>query len=124
MIVWINFKVHLATLIALQCFGFWAPAAKVTGLQELAGCIRSRLSPDAQNRAFAKIERCIQILDTTLLALYFQGPQFQEGNLEVVCVGAKPYTCERGLLGRTEGMEETMIIYVLKVTKLEFPNAI
>ena len=82
------------------------------------------MSPDAQNRAFSKIERCIQILDTTLLALYFQGPQFQEGNLEVVCVGAKPYTCERGLLGRTEGMEETMIIYVLKVTKLVFPNAI
>ena len=60
----------LATLSALQCFGFfWTPAAKATRLQELAGRFRSRLSHDTQNRAFTKNRSCIQILDTIL-----QGP--------------------------------------------------
>ena len=44
----------------------WTPAAKATCLQELTGCFRPRLSPDAQNRLFAKNENCIQILDTSL----------------------------------------------------------
>ena len=58
----------LATLNTLQSFGFpWIPATKVTRLQELAGHFRSRVSPDAQNRAFAKNGNCIQILDTTLI---------------------------------------------------------
>ena len=57
----------MATLSALQSFGFfWNPAAKATHLQELPGHFRSRLSPDAQNRAFAKNESCNQILDITL----------------------------------------------------------
>ena len=57
----------LAQIIALQCIGFpWAPAAKATPLQELAGCFRRRLWPDAQNRAFAKNGNCIQSLDTAL----------------------------------------------------------
>ena len=57
----------VVTLSALQQFGFfWIPAAKVTHLQELAGCFRPRLSLDAQNGAFAKTGSCIQILDTTL----------------------------------------------------------
>ena len=57
----------MATLSALQQFGFsWTPAAKATWLQELAGCFSHRLSPDAQNRAFAENGSCIQILDTTL----------------------------------------------------------
>ena len=41
-------------------------AAKINCLQELAGHFRSMLSPDAQNRAFAKNGSCIQNLDTTL----------------------------------------------------------
>ena len=49
----------------LQRFCFHCtPAAKATCLQELAGCFRLRLSPDTQNRAFAKSKSCIQILDT------------------------------------------------------------
>ena len=45
----------MAALSALQRFGFpWSPAAKATHWQELAGRFRSRLSPDAQNRASAK----------------------------------------------------------------------
>ena len=45
----------------------WTPAAKATCLQDLAGHFRSRLSPDAQNRTFAKNGSCNQILDMTLL---------------------------------------------------------
>ena len=58
---------HLATLSALQCFGFfWTSAAKTTSLQEFTGCFRTTLSPDTQNRIFAKNGSCIQLLDTTL----------------------------------------------------------
>ena len=39
-------------------------ATKTTHLQELAVCLRPRLSPDnAQNRVFVKSANCIQILD-------------------------------------------------------------
>ena len=54
---------------------------KATRLQELAGCFRPRLSPDAQNRAFAKNGSCIQILDTALpmLALFRNGELLKTG---------------------------------------------
>ena len=56
-----------APLSILQRFGYLcALAAKATRLQELAGRFRPRLSPDTQNRAFAKNGSCIQILDTAL----------------------------------------------------------
>ena len=42
-------------------------SCKGTLLQELAGHLRPRLSPDAQNRAFPKNWSWIQILDTTLV---------------------------------------------------------
>ena len=47
------------------------PSCKSNLLQELAGRFRSRLSPDAQNRAFGKNVSCIQILGTTLLMNYY-----------------------------------------------------
>ena len=49
----------------------WTPVPKATCLQELAVCFRSRLSPDPQNRAFAKNESYIQILDRTLQIFTF-----------------------------------------------------
>ena len=52
----------LVTLSALQ----WTPVAKATHLQELAGCFRLRLSPDAHIGHLQKNECCIQILDITL----------------------------------------------------------
>ena len=53
--IWIKFKFLLASLSALQHFGFfWTPAAKATQLQELTGHFRPRLSPDSKNMAFAK----------------------------------------------------------------------
>ena len=58
----------LATLSVLHHFGFfWITAAKARDLQKLAGYLKPRLSPDAQNRAFPKNWSCIQILDTTLV---------------------------------------------------------
>ena len=55
MIIRITFKVLRLLLSVLERFSFfWTPAAKATRLQELAGNFRPRLSPDAQNRAFAK----------------------------------------------------------------------
>ena len=63
---------HLVTLSALQYFGFfWTSAAKATRLQELAGLFTPRLSPDAQNRDFAKNISCIQILDKPLTMHHF-----------------------------------------------------
>ena len=56
----------LSTLDGLQHFSFpWTPATKQFAY-EMAGCLRHRLSPDAQNRAFAKNESCTQILDAAL----------------------------------------------------------
>ena len=56
----------------LQHFDFpWTPAAKTTRLQKLVGCFRPRLSPDAQNRAFAKHKSCTQILDRALTIIIF-----------------------------------------------------
>ena len=58
----------LATLSAPQHFGFFrTQAAKAPHLQELVGCLRPRLSPDAQNRAFANNGSYTQIVDTTLI---------------------------------------------------------
>ena len=46
----------LATLSVPHCFGFfWIPAAMPTRLQELAVCFRPRMSPDVQNKIFAKL---------------------------------------------------------------------
>ena len=57
----------LASLTTIQHFGFpQTPTANATCLQELIGHFRPRLSPDAQNSAFAKNGGCIQILDTIL----------------------------------------------------------
>ena len=57
-------------LSALQCFGFpWNPAAKAIRWQELAERFRPKLSPDAQDREFAKNRSCIQILDAALRSL-------------------------------------------------------
>ena len=68
-IIWIKFEVlWLFKCSAVLCFGFfWTPAAKATCLQDLAGCFRRRLSPEAQSRVFVKNGSCIQILDATLL---------------------------------------------------------
>ena len=48
-------------------------------LQELAGCFRPRLSPDAQDRAFAKNGSCIQIVHTALVGLSF----FRKGRRKI-----------------------------------------
>ena len=57
----------LGALSALQHFSFPRnPAAKAIRLQHLARRFRPRLSPDTQNRAFAKNRSCIQIRDMAL----------------------------------------------------------
>ena len=68
----------LATLCPLQRYGFpRTPTAKATRLQELAGRFRPRLSPEAQNRAFAKKKvSSIQILDTALTTYIKQPTMF------------------------------------------------
>ena len=65
-ITWITFK----TFDWFKCFtALWLLrdlSWKATRLKKLTGHFRPRLSPDTENRAFAKNGNCLKILDTTL----------------------------------------------------------
>ena len=65
-IIWINLKTFSYFKSPTVLWHFLDPSYKAICLQELAGCFKPSLLPDAQNRTFAKNKSCIQILYTTL----------------------------------------------------------